>query len=168
MSDLVLIADGDHERGKLLAAACAANGIACRVTTHGAGALEAALAELPVVLVAQLDLPLIDAPQLAAILEANPRTQGIERVFLADRLSEARRTDIGGHLIPPAADAEEVAGIVQSLLAQREVRGEDAAEVSVEGGVEGQLAQLPLADLLQLFHVSRKTGTVEVMRGLLA
>jgi hypothetical protein len=39
-------------------------------------------------------------------------------------------------------------------------------EADAEGGVEGQLAQLPLADLLQLFHVSRKTGTVEVVRGL--
>ena len=48
--------------------------------------------------------------------------------------------------------------------------GRDAAaaspEADREGGVEGQLAQLPLADLLQLFHVSRKTGTVEVVHGL--
>jgi hypothetical protein len=35
-----------------------------------------------------------------------------------------------------------------------------------EGGVDGQLAQLPLVDLLQLFHVGRKTGTVEVVRPL--
>ncbi|MCH7707136.1 MAG: DUF4388 domain-containing protein, partial [Myxococcales bacterium] len=32
--------------------------------------------------------------------------------------------------------------------------------------VEGDLAALPLADLLQLFHVSRKTGTIEVSQSL--
>jgi hypothetical protein len=37
-------------------------------------------------------------------------------------------------------------------------------EDDAAGAVEGRLAQLPLTDLLQLFHVSRKTGVVSLTR----
>ena len=72
MSAPILIADGDAERGGRIAEACATRGLPCRVTTHGAAALEAALSEVPRVLVTQIGLPLIDGPKLAAILHANP------------------------------------------------------------------------------------------------
>ena len=58
MSEIVLIADADAERGRRVAVACRACGITTSVTTHGAAALEIALAESPVAMVAQVDLPL--------------------------------------------------------------------------------------------------------------
>ena len=57
----VLIADGDFQRGKRLAAACEQLGLGANVATHGAAALEIALSKPPSVLIAQLGLPLIDA-----------------------------------------------------------------------------------------------------------
>jgi CheY-like chemotaxis protein len=156
----VLVADGDAERGRRVAAACGARGLVCRVTTHGAAALEAALADVPDVLVAQLALPLIEGPRLADILRANPRTQGVAVVFLGDREDDARRHGVIGQVVPPPIEPEVVASCVGTALATR--GGSKAA--SSEGGVEGQLAQLPLADLLELFHVGRKTGCVEVVR----
>jgi CheY-like chemotaxis protein len=165
MSARILVADGDAERGSSIAAACAARGFACQVTTHGAAALEAALSEIPQLLVSQLELPLIDGPKLAAILHANPRTQGVAVVFVGDRPGDADRGGLVGQLVPPPADPEVVAGCVQTLLGERGEPRTPPTETGKEGGVEGQLAQLPLADLLQLFHVSRKTGTVEVARG---
>jgi hypothetical protein len=165
MSAQILIADGDAERGRGIAEACTASGLACRVTTHGAAALEAALSEVPQVLVGQLGLPLIDGPKLAAILHANPRTQGVAVLFVGDRPGEVEGPVLGGQLIPPPADPDLVVGYVQTLLGERgEGRGSPSPP-GEEGGVEGQLAQLPLADLIQLFHVSRKTGSVEVVRG---
>jgi len=165
MSAQILIADGDVERGGRMAAACAARGLACQVTTHGAAALEAALSEIPEVLVSQLELPLIDGPKLAAILHANPRTQGVAVVFVGDQPGDAQLGGLVGQLIPPPLDPDVVAGCVQTLLGERSDGRAKPAPPGEEGGVEGQLAQLPLADLLQLFHVSRKTGTVEVVRG---
>ncbi len=166
MSALILIADGDAERGRRIAEACTARGLACRVTMHGAAALEAALSEVPQVLVGQLGLPLIDSPKLAAILRANPRTQGVAVLFLGDRPGDAERRDLVGQLIPPPVDPDVVAGCVQTVLGERGEGRTLSAAPGEEGGVEGQLAQLPLADLLQIFHVSRKTGTVEVVHGL--
>ena len=166
MSALILIADGDAERGRSIAEACSARGLECRVTMHGAAALEAALSEVPQVLVGQLGLPLIDGPKLAAILHANPRTQGIEVLFLGDRPGEVEVAAAGGQLIPPPVDPGVVAGCVQTVLGGRGAGAASPVTLGEEGGVEGQLAQLPLADLLQLFHVSRKTGTVELLHGL--
>jgi len=164
MSARILIADGDAERGGRIAAVCAARGLECRVTTHGAAALEAALSEVPQLLVSQLELPLIDGPKLAAILHANPRTQGVAVVFVGDRPGDAERGGLVGQLVPPPVDPDVVAGCVQTVLGERDEGHSPSAPSGEEGGVEGQLAQLPLADLLQLFHVSRKTGTVEVVR----
>ena len=45
MKGRILIADGDAERGRKIAAACTERGLVCRVTTHGAAALEVALGE---------------------------------------------------------------------------------------------------------------------------
>ncbi len=85
-------------------------------------------------------------------------------VFVGDRSSDAERRGLVGQLIPPPVDPDVVAGCVQTVLGERGGGGAPPTPPGEEGGVEGQLAQLPLADLLQLFHVSRKTGTVEVVR----
>jgi CheY-like chemotaxis protein len=164
MSADVLIADGDAERGQRVATACRERGLSCRVATHGAAALEAALADLPDVFVCQLGLPLIDGPKLSAILRANPRTQGIRVLFVGDRRGDENRKGLGGEVISAPVDPEVVAGCVQTHFGARSP-GSPWTSQSEEGGVEGQLTQLPLADLLEIFHVSRKTGSVQVVRG---
>ena len=164
MSALVLIADGDQKRAQRIAEACRASGLTCQVTSHGAAALETALAVLPAVLVAQLDLPLIDGPKLAAILRANPRTQPTRMLFVSERAEAAARRDLPGPLIAAPVDPDQVASAVRALIAEREGVPLAAKEAGVESGVEGDLAQISLADLLQLFHVSRETGIFEVTR----
>jgi CheY-like chemotaxis protein len=165
VSARVLIADGDALRGSAIAEACRLRGFVCRVATHGAAALEAALGEVPEALICQLGLPLIDAARLAAILRANPRTEGVRLVFVADRPGDRAPSVAGAQIVPAPADAETVATAVQAVLGEPAARRAAPASAP-DGGVEGQLSQLPLGDLLELFHVSRKTGNVEVVRGL--
>jgi hypothetical protein len=162
----VLIADGDFQRGKRLAAACEQVGLAASVATHGAAALEIALATPPSVLIAQFALPLIDGAQLGGILQANPRTRSVGVIYLADNAIEAARKLVGGEIVGPLIDSEAVARRVQSLVEKR-VQGEAGSGSRSDdvGGVEGQLSQLALADLLQLFHVSQKSGSVYLRRG---
>jgi CheY-like chemotaxis protein len=164
VSAQVLIADGDQKRAQRIAEACRASGLACQVTSHGAAALETALAELPAVLVAQLDLPLIDGPKLAAILRANPRTQGARVLFVSERAEATVRRDLPGRLIAAPVDPDEVANAARALIAERDGAPASAKAAGIESGVEGDLAQISLADLLQLFHVSRETGIFEVSR----
>jgi CheY-like chemotaxis protein len=166
LSVTVLIADGDFQRGKRLAAACEQLGLGANVATHGAAALEIALLNPPSVLIAQFGLPLIDGAQLGEILQANPRTRAIGVIYLADDAIEAERRSVGGEIVGPPIDCEAVARRAQALVEER-IQGEtgSGSQGDAVGGVEGQLSQLPLADLLQLFHVSQKNGSVDVRRG---
>ena len=161
----VVIADGDFQRGKRLAAACKQLGMDAKLATHGAAALEIALSERPAVLIAQLGLPLIDGAQLGGILQANPRTRSVGVIYLADNAIEADRRPVSGEIVGPTVDSEAVARRVQALVEARmhgkAGRGSRSDDV---GGVEGQLSQLALADLLQLFHVSQKSGRVDLRR----
>jgi hypothetical protein len=68
-----------------------------------------------------------------------------------------------GQVVPAPAEPSLVVGCVQAALGAQTGRGSTEEK---DGGVEGDLAQLPLGDLLQLFHVGGKTGRVEVTRGL--
>jgi CheY-like chemotaxis protein len=163
VSGTVLIADGDLPRAKRLAASCRERGLETNLSSHGAAALETALAEPPAALVVQLALPLIDGTQLGEILRANPRTRDVGLLYLADTRAESARPGLAGPIIAPPADSDDVARQVQTLVEHWDARGEAPADEE-SGGVEGELSQLPLADLLQLFHVSQKTGVIEVRR----
>ena len=89
MSARVLVADGDTTRAGKIEQACAQRGFATRIVHQGAAALEAALAEVPDVVVCQLALPLIDGSRLAGILRANPRTRDAKLVYLGERPTDA-------------------------------------------------------------------------------
>jgi hypothetical protein len=89
----------------------------------------------------------------------------VELVFLADTAAEAGQTELDGEVVAPPADLDALARRVQTLIEKQNANEEQPDPDGEEsGGVEGQLSQLPLADLLQLFHVSQKTGVVEVRR----
>jgi CheY-like chemotaxis protein len=167
VSEIVLIADADGERGRRIAAACRARGITTSTTTHGAAALEIALAESPVAMVAQVDLPLIDGPKLSEILHANPRTQSMGILFIGDASGTQPANDRAGRVVPGHADPETIAHFVEALLLKRRPprAGRGAQPKADPGGVEGQLSQIGLMELLELFHVNRKTGLVELRRG---
>lgn len=162
MSARVLIADGDAARGRAISEACGQRGMAPRLTTHGAAALEIALGEVPDALVCQLQLPLIDGAKLGAILRANPRTQGLRMIFLGEHELAGSGRELSGPVLVPPFDAKRVVDLIEEQLSGQRGAAGAASAPTDQSSVEGDLAELSLVDLLQLFHVSRKTGTVEV------
>jgi CheY-like chemotaxis protein len=161
VSGRILIADGDAARGEGLRAACQARGFAAEQVGNGAGALELALASLPDLIVATGELPLIDANRLIEILRANPRTQGIPFLLLGAAIETDREGALDERL---ASDAlpEDVAQLADAMLT-RQSRLDDAAhEPHDEGAISGQLTQISLLDLVQLLHLNRRTGSVEL------
>jgi len=163
MAREVLIADGDAGRAKRLQEACAALGFSTRGADHGAAALELALAEVPDVVVAPFDLPLIDAARLADILHANPRTAGVRFLFLGRPLLGAGEPGPGDEVAPADLEAVEVARRVEALCS-RLAELDEVGQVDEDAEVEGKLSKIALADLLQLFHQNGKTGTLELSR----
>ncbi len=161
MSRLVLIAHGTPARAETLREAVAARGYATRVVANGADALERAVAEVPEVLVAGEDLALIETPKLVEILRTNPRTRRIRCVFLGGPELLAS-DDWGAQRLAADADPDEVGEHVADVCARSSRL--DAVVREAPEQVEGRLSQIPLVDLLQLFHLNRRTGTFELRR----
>ncbi len=163
MSGSVLIADADAGRAGRIAAACEAHGFKIRRVAQGPAALETALAELPDVIVASAELPLIPADRLAEILRSNPRTQGIPFLLVGGEVPLGRHSAFDERC---EADAEpdEIAERVDSMLARQSRMDAVARGAGEDHAITGQLAQLSLLDLLQLLHLNRRSGTVEVQR----
>jgi len=164
LTGAILIAGGNRSRAKEIGAACAARGFATRFAHHGAAALEAALSDVPDVVVAPTDLALIDGAKLAEILRANPRTQGIRFVFLGKPEDVPPDTGYFDELVPKSAKADEVGMRVEAILAQHARIHAMEREAEADHEVEGKLSQIPLTDLLQLFHMNRRTGSIELTR----
>lgn len=161
MSRLVVIADADLKRAERLREACAVRGYTTHICPHGAAALETALREVPDVLITADPLELIDAARLVEILRANPRTRRVRFVFVGEA---------------PAGGAEEWGALTVAADADPDEVGERVADLAERGSeldavvqetrevVEGRLSQIPLVDLLQLFHLNRRSGTIELSR----
>jgi DNA-binding response OmpR family regulator len=161
---LVLIADGNTARGRRLAEACRRAGIAAGLASHGAAALEMALAKRPSLVVAEVDLPFVEGCKLAEIMRANPRTREAQFLYLGDEESLRARVRVGDWILPESTPPDElVVRIEEGLDRQERIESVDAkAEEGSE--VDGELEQLPLADLLQRFHVNQRSGRLTLSR----
>src|SRR6266850_6748913 len=115
----VLIADGNAERARRVATAVRALGIEVRVTSHGAAALELALQDKPVAMVAQVALPLIDGTRLAEILHNNPHTRAMRMMFIDDGNGDEAAQSALGRVLPGRADPETIARFIEALLRER-------------------------------------------------
>jgi CheY-like chemotaxis protein len=161
---MVLIADGNTGRGRRLAEACERVGVPCKTGPHGAAALEMALSERPGLVVAQLDLPLVDAAKLAEILRANPRTRRSRFLFLGEESERASLAAPGDLLLPSGSSTEELVRIIEEMVARQDrLDAVDAATTSGEP-IDGDLSLVRLADLVSLFQANRTSGRLELRR----
>jgi CheY-like chemotaxis protein len=160
----VLIADGNTGRGRRLASALSVAGIHSEAVRDGASALDRALSERPALVVAELDLPLVDSEKLSEILRANPRTRSVRFLFLGDRATSSSGGNVGDVLMPLSSRPNDIVKAVEEMLQKQERI--DAVEAASAGGgtVEGELSQLSLAELLERFHAGAKSGRLALRR----
>ncbi len=164
-NDLILIADGDETRRKDIAARLETRGLRCRIAPTGVAALEIALSDPPRLVVVQAELPFVDASKLAEILRANPRTRNLQLVVLGRDGRRAAWTGIGEEWLDARAPILEIAAGVERVL-DRQARIEklDAA-AHASNAIEGRLADIRPAELLQLLNGRRVTGIVAFEAG---
>ncbi|KIH76665.1 protein of unknown function [Geoalkalibacter ferrihydriticus] len=124
----------------------------------GTQALERALALVPDLMVVDVDLPLIGAARLAQILRANPRTDKLAFIFVGPEGGEVEgfRRHRDHYLVRPF-NTEQVLSVTLGHLMRRE-RTEQVTRQSKQ--VEGNLEQVSLTDMLQIFGHNRKDGTL--------
>jgi CheY-like chemotaxis protein len=160
----VLIADGNSGRGRRLASALSIAGIPSEAVRDGASALDRALTARPALVVAELELPLVDSDKLSEILRANPRTRSLRMLFLGDRATSSSSVHVGDQVMPQSSRPNDIVDTVLEMLEKQE-RIDAVEAASAEGGaVEGELSQLSLAELLERFHAGAKSGRLRLTR----
>jgi CheY-like chemotaxis protein len=155
----VLIADHDALRSKTLNEACLARGHVVERASQGAAALELALERVPDAVICPIDLAVIDGERFAEILRGNPRTRETSFVFLVlDELDAPLAMDSrDASVVSPWAEED----VLDNLDAIVE-RGARFGEMRSTTEIEGKLSQISVVDLLQIFQMNQKSGTVRI------
>ncbi len=159
----ILLVDADKILTQKLGKRLGKAGFEVKTGSDGASALESALRERPDLIITNYHLPLFDAERLKAFLKYNPTTTNIPFIFLidADRSHDETLASIGGDafLLKPFR-WEDIQEKIRGLLKTHE---DSAPAVRSQGsGVEGSLKEVSLVDLLQIFGLNRRTGTLEL------
>jgi DNA-binding response OmpR family regulator len=155
----ILFADPDPSTVRTLAPTLRQRGYQVHAARDGSRALQIAILRFPDLVIFDERCPLLDARTFVRILRTNPRTERIP-VVLTGEAVDPDRARLGTYLRKPFNQDEVLARIEQVFR-----RVEAARAVSGESReIEGNLAQIPLVDLLQILSVNRKTGRLTVER----
>jgi hypothetical protein len=114
---------------------------------------------VPEAVVCPIDLAVIDGARLAEILRGNPRTRAASFVFMVnDELDAPLALDSRDATVVSPWSAEDVLDDLDAV----EERSTRFGEVRADSEVQGKLAQISLVDLLQIFQMNHRSGTLRV------
>ncbi|MDF1536105.1 MAG: DUF4388 domain-containing protein [bacterium] len=160
----ILLVDADEKFLGKLARRMDKAGFEVKTASDGSGALESALREKPDLIVTNYHLPLFDGERLRAFIKNNPTTTHIPFIFLidSDRGQDEALASAGGDslIVKPFRWKE-----IQEKIGQILERNKEAIPKPAGSGVEGSLNEVSLVDLLQIFGLNRRTGTLTLLHG---
>lgn len=154
----ILIADPDPETLRLLSAPLRQRGYQVHGARDGSRALQLAILRFPDLIIFDEKASLLDARTFVRILRTNPRTERIP-VLLTGEGEDEERSRLGTWLQKPLR-LDEVLLRVEQLFR----RAEATRAAGSATDLEGNLAQIPLTDLLQILSVNRRSGLLTVER----
>src|SRR5512138_1548747 len=155
----ILVADPDPTTARALAPALRQRGYQVHAARDGSRALQVAILRFPDLILFDEACDLLDARTFVRILRTNPRTDRIP-VILTGEAVDVDRARLGSYLKKPFNLDEVLARIEQVFR-----RADASRAVSADNReIEGNLAQIPLVDLLQILAVNRKSGRLSVER----
>src|SRR5512138_348715 len=154
----LLVVDPDPGIVRALAPELRQRGYQVHAARDGSRALQIAILRFPDLVLLDENAPLVDARTFVRILRTNPRTEHIPVVLTGER-DDPDRARLGTYLRKPFRLDEVLARIEQIFR-----RAEAARAVGDSRDIEGNLAQIPLVDLLQILSSNRKTGRLVVER----
>jgi len=158
----ILLVDADKKLLGRLGSRMKRAGYDVNTASDGSNALENAMLSKPDLVVTNYHLPLFDGERLRAFLRSNPTTTHIPFVFLinTDRSQDEILAGIGGQtdafLVKPFRWNE----MREKIEAAFKPGGAEPPSRPVGSGVEGSLSEVSLVDLLQIFGLNRRTGTL--------
>ena len=156
MKGRILVVDGNYDTLVALATALRARNHHVALATDGRSGLQHAVETSAEVVLVDRDLPVLDVRTFLEVLRDNPRTSDAH-VFIMGEGDPARLSAIDALAEPIVKpfNAEEIARRVHEVIQRRRApRGGD--------DLKGDLSQVALFDLLQVFSQNRRTGKLEV------
>ncbi|MBI5287024.1 MAG: response regulator [Deltaproteobacteria bacterium] len=158
----ILISSGDKKELAYLGRYLKEKGFNPLLARDGAAALELALTERPLLMVTEVNLPLLEAERLLQILRNNPYTAGIPFIFIGHENIDIKgfRRDTDAFLIKPIKPDELLIRIHHHLTETRVREGIVAAKE-----IEGSLSHISVVDLLQILHLNKKEGVLRMFQG---
>lgn len=146
-----------------LAAPLAERGFSPTLCNDGSQTLAKALEILPELLVIETALPAIPVDRLGQILRANPRLRELSIIFIGhegERVEGFQRHR--DQFLARPFNREQLLTEVVRLFNRRERARQVGGQ---EKEVAGNLQQIALVDLLQIFGLNHKSGTLTLRRG---
>ena len=160
----ILLVDADVKLLGKLGKRLGKAGFEVKTASDGSGALESALTQKPDLVITNYHLPLFDGERLRAFIRNNPTTTHIPFIFLidADRSQDEALASAGGDslLIKPFRWEK-----IQETIGTQLDRDRSQMPKPAGSGVEGSLNEVSLVDLLQIFGLNRRTGTLLLIHG---
>lgn len=155
----ILVADPDPSTARALAPALRQRGYQVHAARDGSRALQVAILRFPDLILFDERCELLDARTFVRILRTNPRTDRVPVILTGDAV-DPDRARLGSYLKKPF-NLDEVLARIEQIFR----RADASRAVSTDNReIEGNLAQIPLVDLLQILAVNRKTGRLSVER----
>lgn len=158
----VLVSMPEESERTSIAQSLGAVGIEVKIARDGGRALEVAVLEHPDLVVFDVESGALDASRFCEILRGNPRTEAIPVLVIAQEARGPGGFGINATLVTRPFTIDALAQRVREMLRSRTA----AAKVAETGGaagaaasmVQGNLAEIALVDLLQIFVMNRKEG----------
>jgi len=127
----------------------------------GAKAIGLALDDPPSLIIVDCQLPLIEGSHLFRILRNNPHTSGVPFLFISNRPLDIKGFNVGVDVFVtrPFLWEELHEQIKHSLSCSVSARKMGDKEI------QGKLSRVPLVDILQMLHMSRNEGELNLTNG---
>lgn len=158
----ILLAEPDLDSAKLLGKAFKERDVEVLYAKDGPTALRRAVEDSPDIMVTDIQLPLLNAVKIAQILKSNPKTRNLPIVFLSSGdINPAYLPFFQDSIVKKPFNVEEVITRVDASFMKKEKATEAQSETKE---IEGNLAQMSLVDILQVFGMNKKSGVLVVRR----
>lgn len=128
----------------------------------GAAVMEIALHEKLLAVIIELDLPVISGERVFQILRNNPHTVDLPFIFIGAETVDIKgfRRDVDSLVLQPVK-GEEILRRINNLFVGREGLKAHIGDKEIEG----RLSHISLGDLLQILHLNRKEGVLNISYG---
>lgn len=160
----VLLIDSNHDERKQIAISLKRAKYSVTDIEDGTAAINKAVLEPPDIIVTAAEMPNMDGFKLCQLLRTNPATRHIPFIFITSKETNPKRLGqfirLDDDFILRPFKMEELLGRVQNLLYRLGKVKEVSAEV--DRSVAGNLTEIALVDLLQIFKMNRKSGILTV------